>query len=82
MLPGRLFALGGWLALDGRQRPVSWLPAGARGVLPVGGFVLRDDGQWLLIDTGLPVHRTAMAAGIAATAAGHRDRGHAMERAG
>ncbi len=74
ILPDRLFSLGGWLALDGRQRPVSWLPPEARGFLPVGGHVLRDGGHWMLIDTGLPVHRAAMAAGIAATAAGCRDR--------
>ncbi len=74
VLPGRLFAVGGWLALDGRQRPVSWLPTEARGFLPVGGYVLRDAGQWMLIDTGLPVHRAAMAEGIAATAAGCRNR--------
>ena len=67
-----LFAVGGWLRLGGP--PVSWIPGEARGYLPVGGFVLRDGGQWLLIDTGLPVHQRDMRAGIAQTVAGCPER--------
>ena len=78
ILPGRLFAIGGWLALG--ETRVSWLPDGAQGVLPVQGYVLRDSGQWLLMDTGLPVHRAQMAAGLADTIAGYGSRRVIMTR--
>lgn len=78
ILPGRLFAIGGWLLLG--QKQVSWLPDGAQGVLPVQGYVLQDSGQWLLIDTGLPIHRAEMAAGLADTVAGCASRRVIMTR--
>ncbi len=78
ILPGRLFAIGGWLPLG--QDRVSWLPDDAHGVLPVQGYVLRDSGQWLLIDTGLPVHRAEMTAGLADTVAGYPSRRVMMTR--
>jgi hypothetical protein len=68
IIPGRLFATGGWL--DVAARPISWLPQGARGLLPVQGYILRDDGQWLMIDTGLAVHWPLIAEGIRSTLGG------------
>jgi flavorubredoxin len=67
ILPGRLFAIGGWLPLG--QHRISWLPDGMHGVLPVNAYVLKDSGQFLLIDTGLPIHREEIAAGLAETLA-------------
>lgn len=68
IIPGTLYATGGWL--DVAARPISWLPAGASGLLPVQGYVLRDGGEWLMVDTGLAVHWPLVAGGIRATLGG------------
>lgn len=67
IIPGTLFATGGWL--DVGARPISWLPPEGRGLLPVQGYVLRDAGSWLMIDTGLAVHWPLVAEGICRTLA-------------
>ncbi|HEY8614422.1 MAG TPA: hypothetical protein VIL69_24440, partial [Roseomonas sp.] len=72
IIPGTLFATGGWL--DIAARPISWLPAGARGLLPVQGYILRDGESWLMVDTGLAVHWPLVADGIRRTLGDTRER--------
>ena len=59
IVPGRLYALGGTVALDGR---ISWFPPDATGSAPTSCYLLLDGGSALLIDTGLPVHRDVLIA--------------------
>lgn len=49
LLPGRLYLLGGRIALDGR---VSWAPPEVRGWQPSNCYVLLDEGQCLVVDPG------------------------------
>jgi hypothetical protein len=72
ILPGTLFATGGWMEVA--ARPVSWLPAEGSGLLPVQGYILRDGGSWLMIDTGLAIHWPLIARGIAQTLEGTAER--------
>lgn len=53
LVPERLYALGGTVALDGR---VSWVAASARGYQPANCYLLREGRQALLVDTGLAIH--------------------------
>ncbi|MBI0534403.1 hypothetical protein D9599_02315 [Roseomonas sp. KE2513] len=62
IIPGTLAATGGWL--DVAARPISWIPPAGRGLLPVQGYILRDGGSWLMVDTGLAVHWPLVAEGI------------------
>jgi hypothetical protein len=68
VIPGTLFAATGWLRAD--ARPVSWLPMGLPGWLPVSAYVLRDGAEWMVIDTGLPVHLPQIEAALAQTVDG------------
>jgi hypothetical protein len=54
IVPGRLFALGGVVPLDGR---VSWVAADATGHLPINCYLLLGSASALLIDTGACAHR-------------------------
>lgn len=69
--PDLLHAVGGWIT--GAPTP-SWLPDGAQGWFPVQGYVLRDNDQLLLIDTGLAVHRTDIREALRVLAQGCRSR--------
>jgi flavorubredoxin len=53
LVPGRLFALGGPIPLDGR---VTWAPATSRGFQPAHCYLSLDPEGALLIDTGLKYH--------------------------
>lgn len=72
IVPGTLAATGGWL--DVGARPISWLPPAGRGLLPVQGYILRDGGSWLMVDTGLAVHWPLIAGGIQRTLEGTSER--------
>ncbi|MCR0985301.1 hypothetical protein [Roseomonas populi] len=72
VIPGTLAAVGGWL--DVAARPVSWLPPAGRGLIPVQGYILRDGGSWLMVDTGLAVHWPLIADGIRRTLEGTSER--------
>jgi flavorubredoxin len=50
LVPGRLYALGAAIPLDGR---VSWVPSGARGYQASNAHLLLDDRGALLYDTGV-----------------------------
>jgi hypothetical protein len=68
IIPGTLFAATGWLRAD--ARPVSWIPPGLPGYLPVSAYALRDGKEWMVIDTGLPVHLREIEAALAQTTDG------------
>jgi hypothetical protein len=68
IIPGTLFAATGWLRAD--ARPVSWIPPGLPGWLPVSAHVLRDGGDWMAVDTGLALHWPQVEAALAQTVAG------------
>jgi hypothetical protein len=57
LVPDRLYALGGSVALDGR---VSWAPALDRRYQAVSCYLLKEGNQALMIDTGLAVHQAAI----------------------
>ncbi len=68
IIPGTLCAATGWLRAD--AQPVSWIPAGLPGYLPVTAYALRDGADWMVIDTGLPVHAAEIEAALARTVEG------------
>lgn len=68
IIPGTLFAATGWLRAD--AQPVSWIPAGLPGWLPVSAYALRDGDDWMVIDTGLPVHVAQIEAALVQTVDG------------
>lgn len=57
LVPGRLWALGGSFAIDGR---VSWLPAGAQGHQATNCYVLHERGTWTIVDPGPAYHEDAL----------------------
>ena len=59
LVPGRLFALGGTIPLDGR---VTWVPANSRGWQPAQCYLALDGGSALLVDTGLKYHESLVLA--------------------
>jgi flavorubredoxin len=52
LAPGRLYALGGPVEVDGR---ISWLPSELRGYQPLNCFLLIEGRKALLVDTGVPL---------------------------
>lgn len=68
IIPGTLFGASGWLRAD--ARPVSWIPPGLPGFLPVTAYALRDGAEWMVVDTGLPIHWHEIEAALAETIAG------------
>jgi hypothetical protein len=68
IIPGTLYAATGWLRAD--AQPVSWIPPGLPGFLPVNAYALRDGTEWMVIDTGLPAHVAQIEAALAQTVAG------------
>lgn len=50
LVPGRLWLLGGSVALDGR---ISWVPADARGYQPINTYLLVEEGAALIVDPGV-----------------------------
>lgn len=68
IIPGTLFAATGWLRAD--ARPISWIPPGLPGYLPVTAYALRDGDEWMVVDTGLPVHWPQIEPALAQTVAG------------
>lgn len=68
IIPGTLFGASGWLRAD--ARPISWIPPGLPGFLPVNAYALRDGAEWMVVDTGLPLHWPEIEAALARTIAG------------
>lgn len=68
IIPGTLFGASGWLRAD--AQPVSWIPPGLPGFLPVTAYALRDGAEWMVVDTGLPVHWPEIEAALARTVEG------------
>jgi hypothetical protein len=68
IIPGTLWGAAGWLRAD--ARPVSWIPPGLPGFLPVTAYALRDGADWMVMDTGLPLHAPAIEAALARTVDG------------
>jgi glyoxylase-like metal-dependent hydrolase (beta-lactamase superfamily II) len=63
LVPGRLFALGGMVELDGR---VSWMPPQVGGFQPVNAYLLVEGANALLVDTGLALHEESIIAQLEA----------------
>lgn len=61
--PGRVYALGGAVALDGR---VSWVPGSASGWAPASCYLIVSGDGALLIDTGLGTHAKRVVAQLRA----------------
>ena len=72
ILPGTLWALGDWLRME--AAPVSWIPTGVEGWLPVQGYALRSQDSWLMVDTGLGCHWPLIRHGVTVTSRGSRER--------
>jgi hypothetical protein len=76
--PGTIYAVGGVLPAD--ERCGAWIPRDVRGFIPFQGYVLRDGGQFLMLDGGLPVHRAEVRAGVAALIGDSHERRFMMTR--
>jgi len=76
--PGTIYAVGGTLPAD--ERCGAWIPRDVRGFIPFQCYVLRDAGQFLMLDGGLPVHRAEVRAGIEALIGGSHERRFMMTR--
>lgn len=68
IIPGTLYAATGWLRADARR--VSWIPPALPGYLPITAHALRDGAEWMVVDTGLPLHWPEIEAALAQTIAG------------
>ena len=76
--PGTIYALGGSLPAG---RPCdAWIPKDVKGWIPFQCYVLRDGGQFLMLDGGLPVHRDEVRQGIAALIGASHERRFMMTR--
>jgi hypothetical protein len=76
--PGTIYAVGGTLPAD--ERVGAWIPRGVRGFIPFQCYILRDGGQFLMLDGGLPIHRAEVRAGIEALVGGSHERRFMMTR--
>ncbi len=76
--PGAIYSLGGVLPADARL--AAWIPRDVRGFIPFQCYVLRDGGQFLMLDGGLPVHRDEVRAGIQALVGESHERRFMMTR--
>jgi hypothetical protein len=76
--PGTIYAVGGSLPAD--ERCGAWIPRDVRGFIPFQGYVLRDGGQFLMLDGGLPVHKAEVRVGVAALIAETHERRFMMTR--
>jgi len=63
LVNGQVIRLGGCVALDGR---ISWVPPTARGYQPVNCFLVLDQDDATLIDTGPVCHGPSVTAGLTA----------------
>ncbi|MEA2981307.1 MAG: hypothetical protein QOF09_3130 [Alphaproteobacteria bacterium] len=76
--PGTIYALGGILPADARCG--AWIPQDVQGFIPFQCYVLRNAGQFLMLDGGLPIHRDEVREGIKALIGGSRERRFMMTR--
>lgn len=76
VVPGLIYALGGVIPAN---RPISWYPP-SPSFFPVMCYALRDQGDLFLIDTGFPMHRPEIAAGMDILVEGCTDRRAATTR--
>jgi hypothetical protein len=74
---GKIFALGASVAAE---RCHAWIAKDVRGFIPFQCYVLRDAGQLIMLDGGLPVIRDAVREGLAALVPGTRQRRFMMTR--
>lgn len=63
IIDGRLYALGG---LAESRGALSWLPASEHRYEPINAFLLVEDGEALLVDTGVAAHATELIAQLEA----------------
>lgn len=63
LVPGRLAHLGTSIPIDGR---LSWRAAGATGFEPIGGYLILDGDEALLVYTGVAAQRDQMVADVRA----------------
>ena len=57
LVPGRLYAIGDVIPLDGR---ISWVPDSASGYQPINCYLLIEGDRALLVDTGVPIHEDSV----------------------
>jgi flavorubredoxin len=57
VIPGKVYAVGDLIDVDGR---VSWFAPEARGLAPVNGYVLLEDDEAMLVDSGVPSQEGAV----------------------
>jgi glyoxylase-like metal-dependent hydrolase (beta-lactamase superfamily II) len=65
-----VFRLGGLAPSDGR---ISWVPAGAPGLVPVNCYLVREGDEAVVIDSGVAAHRATMLRQLGEAGAGVRD---------
>src|SRR3954468_8149069 len=74
---GNLYAISGFVPTS---VSVTWIEPHLRGQLAVSCYVLSDDEECLLVDTGLAVHRDEIASGLLAVMRGPTRRAMIMTR--
>lgn len=77
LVEGMLYAVGWSVPAD---RPLTFMAPGATGWLPFQGFVMRDGDEFLLIDSGLSLHRDRIREALDALSEGYSERRVAMTR--
>lgn len=59
LVPNKLYRLGGVCPIDD---DISWIPKGVEGYEPLSAFLLLEEDGALLVDTGVPLNKDAVAA--------------------
>ncbi len=77
IVPGRLYAFGGVVPAG---RPTSWYPERRTGWLPINGYLLKDRGHGLLVDTGVTQHQSGIREALSVLLADCTRRGIVMTR--
>src|SRR4051812_11928950 len=65
-----VFRLGGIAPSDGR---ISWVPAGAPGMVPVNCYLVREGDEAVVVDSGVAAHRATVLRQLREAGAGVRD---------
>ncbi len=77
IVPKQLYAIGGMIPAT---RPLSFFPATAKGEIPVCAYVMKDGDNFLLVDTGIAIHRREIGKAMEKLIAGCTNRQMAMTR--
>ncbi|MEW6451288.1 MAG: hypothetical protein AB1490_11590 [Pseudomonadota bacterium] len=75
--PGTIYAIGGNVRAE---QCGAWIPADVKGFIPFQCYVLRDSGQFLMLDGGLPLHRDEVRRGLEVLIGGSHERRFMMTR--